>query len=470
MNRLFTFTACAFAICSSGLAQPDTLWTRVIGDTNRNYAASLDGTIDGGYVLFLHFVRGTSGVDSLIKLSVDGESEWTRLLDNELGIRSVRALADGRMLMNGHDIFLADFSGTLLDTLHDPTERVNYFSSLDRTPEGIAALGTGEYTYLRNGDEHRVYVHAVVQFDLYSNLASVVELGTEESYFSLFPSAATDFGMDRLAVAGTSGNMDHLFIHVHGSDGWSLFACPSSGCQANVSSVSLAPAEDGGLLCVFGIYGLDWQDTSSVIRLYKYDLHGDSLWGREVAADAHVLALRTAGDGNYLLALNRWVEGRGVLELMKLDPAGQTIWSHVYDWGISYYVHEFTVDTLGQCTFVAELAHCDTCEQILVFKTRSVYTSADEPHSLPAQLVLHPAYPNPFNPSTTISFELARASHVSLSVFDITGREVASLLDETRSAGSYEIAFDGTTLPSGVYLYRLQTGEFSQTRKMLLLK
>ena len=83
---------------------------------------------------------------------------------------------------------------------------------------------------------------------------------------------------------------------------------------------------------------------------------------------------------------------------------------------------------------------------------------------------LNQNYPNPFNPTTTISFQLPVTSYVTLKVYDILGNEISSLVDETKSPGSYSISFDGSTLASGMYLYRLYAGNYSQVRKMVLLK
>jgi hypothetical protein len=78
--------------------------------------------------------------------------------------------------------------------------------------------------------------------------------------------------------------------------------------------------------------------------------------------------------------------------------------------------------------------------------------------------------PNPFNPSTTIKFELPKASMVRLTVYDMLGREGAVIVNERRDAGVHEVKFDGAGLSSGVYLYRLQAGEFVQTLKLVLLQ
>lgn len=79
-------------------------------------------------------------------------------------------------------------------------------------------------------------------------------------------------------------------------------------------------------------------------------------------------------------------------------------------------------------------------------------------------------YPNPFNPSTRIGFELPAGSYVSLRVFDILGKEVATLLEGYRAAGRYEVIFDARALSSGIYFYTLTAGSFQSSRKMLLTR
>jgi hypothetical protein len=82
-------------------------------------------------------------------------------------------------------------------------------------------------------------------------------------------------------------------------------------------------------------------------------------------------------------------------------------------------------------------------------------------------------YPNPFNPTTTISYQIPEKGFVTLKVYDVLGNEVATLVNEesaTGGAGSYEVEFNATGLPSGIYFYQLRTGEFIETKKMILLK
>ena len=89
---------------------------------------------------------------------------------------------------------------------------------------------------------------------------------------------------------------------------------------------------------------------------------------------------------------------------------------------------------------------------------------------LPNNYSLEQNYPNPFNPSTVISFSIPVSGLVSLKVFNILGQEVAELVNNVKSAGSYEVQFDASNLSSGMYLYQIQSGSYSATKKMLLIK
>jgi len=89
---------------------------------------------------------------------------------------------------------------------------------------------------------------------------------------------------------------------------------------------------------------------------------------------------------------------------------------------------------------------------------------------IPTSFNLSQNYPNPFNPSTTISFSIPTSEFVTLKVYDVLGRELATLVNENLSAGNYSYNFDASNLTSGVYLYKLQAGKYSETKKMILSK
>ena len=101
--------------------------------------------------------------------------------------------------------------------------------------------------------------------------------------------------------------------------------------------------------------------------------------------------------------------------------------------------------------------------------------------NLPTEYSLSQNYPNPFNPSTTIKYQIPTHSgqvvgsgfslrNVTLKVYDILGREVTTLVNQQQKPGSYEVLFNASNLTSGVYFYRLQSGSFNESRKMILLR
>ena len=101
---------------------------------------------------------------------------------------------------------------------------------------------------------------------------------------------------------------------------------------------------------------------------------------------------------------------------------------------------------------------------------KSARTGVRATAAVPKDFVLFQNYPNPFNPTTVISYQLPTAGHVVIKVYDVLGREVTTLVNERKSAGSYQVPFDAHLMPSGVYFYSLQSGSFKETKKMELIK
>ena len=104
-----------------------------------------------------------------------------------------------------------------------------------------------------------------------------------------------------------------------------------------------------------------------------------------------------------------------------------------------------------------------------------VLSGIDSDIHLPYILSLYPNYPNPFNPITTLRYDLPENSYVNVTVYDMLGREVKTLVNTTQDAGFKSVIWDATNkygkpVSAGVYLYQIKSGEFVQTRKMVLLK
>ena len=127
-------------------------------------------------------------------------------------------------------------------------------------------------------------------------------------------------------------------------------------------------------------------------------------------------------------------------------------------------------DSLSVVVFVQSVSSKTVYQSSTISHSQLNVTEVKTDESFPHSVKLEQNYPNPFNPSTVITFHLPKSSNVTLKVYDLLGNEVASLADESKLAGSYEAEFDGTGLANGIYFYKLETSNFIETKKMILLK
>ena len=158
---------------------------------------------------------------------------------------------------------------------------------------------------------------------------------------------------------------------------------------------------------------------------------------------------------------------------IKYNPDGNEQWVQRYNGTASSndYGRSIAVDNLGNVYVIGESGGTGTEYDYVTIKYSQTPTGVYEiGNEIPENYQLHQNYPNPFNPSTTITCSIPNEEFVSLKVFNTLGEQVATLLNETKPAGNYSFTFDASELTSGVYFYRLQAGEFSKTKKLLLQK
>ncbi len=137
-----------------------------------------------------------------------------------------------------------------------------------------------------------------------------------------------------------------------------------------------------------------------------------------------------------------------------------------------YYTYS---DSIGFNTFWATTWHNWVPEYLLGCEIDgeaygNIITAVESEKEIIHDFILYQNYPNPFNPSTTIKFTIPKSEKVIIKVFDVLGKEASELLNEKKSAGTYEIEFSGSNLSTGVYFYRMQAGNFIDTKKFLLVK
>lgn len=183
-------------------------------------------------------------------------------------------------------------------------------------------------------------------------------------------------------------------------------------------------------------------------------------WELEIENGQYLVGI-VAGDPGYFNSYHKIeVEGKLILE-------GQPNLDRPFIFGVD------TV-TVNDGRLTVRAANGSSNAKICFIHISSTVTamepSGKDSKSIPHKTALYSNFPNPFNPTTTIHYQLKTASEVQLTIYDLAGREVKTLLNQWQSTGEHSILFQGFDLASGIYIYKLKAGTFEQSRKMLLVK
>jgi len=197
-------------------------------------------------------------------------------------------------------------------------------------------------------------------------------------------------------------------------------------------------------------------NESAQHKIYVWDVAGDSLANKKLF---------------YTTPLSGYVDG------MKVDRDGNIYCSGPSGvWVVSpagVYLDRIVMETPSNCNWGdADRKTLYITAGSSLYRIRLAATTKVHDHGslFPESHRLNANYPNPFNPETIISYQLTATSFVKLNVYDLTGREIARLVDDERQAGAYSVRWNASGLASGTYFYRLQAGSFDETKTMLLLR
>jgi len=223
---------------------------------------------------------------------------------------------------------------------------------------------------------------------------------------------------------------------------------------------------------------------------HKLDTNGD---GQVNSSDESDFDRITTTDGIVYAFLRPWTDSNGltvvnfssVEKTVTMDlTTSNLIFTNGFNLGTSYWANNLYSDTNTQM-LGSELANfsvtlpaygsavytiATTEETVVLPPIPPIVSVDDEIASVPEEYDLFQNYPNPFNPTTTIRYSIITSDLVCIKVYDILGREVKTLVNEFKQAGTYDIQFDASGLASGIYLYRIESGSFIQAKKMILLK
>ncbi len=413
----------------------DTLWTRTYGGAGNDDGFAVQQTFDGGYAIVGRTKSFGSGMEDvyLVKTNSSGDTLWTRTFggaDNDKGL-GFRQTSDGGYIIVGETwSFGAGFDEVYLIKVNSSGDTV-----WTRTFGGNAPDIAYDVVQTSDGG----YITAGYSWSFADNTSTV-----------------------QLVKTDIAGNPQWM---------------KDCGGVKHTTAYSIDLTSDGGFI----IGG--WIDPNGVgtpdAYLVKTDSLGDTLWTNSYGGtdvDFARSVIQTSDHGYVFTGLTQsFGADSGNVYLVRTNSSGKLLWTKTFgsngiDGGGSvrqtfdggFIVTGWTTSP-GNGNYDMYLIRTDSNGIATSVKT-------DRVNSISAEYKLSQNYPNPFNPSTVIDYRLPVDNYVTLKVYNILGRLVATLVDEFQPPGYKSIKWNASEFAGGVYFYRLNAGTYSQTKKLMVIK
>ena len=462
---------------------PDTLWTQTFGGGDWDAGECVQQCDDGGYIIVgstYSYGAGESDV-FLLKTDNDGNEEWRRTFggdDSDAGLNSQQTTDGGYIIAGSTESYGAGYYDVLLIKTDENGNRLWWQTfggsgfdiaySVQQTSDGgyIIVGWTSSF-----GAEMEVYI--IKTDDSGNEEWSGTYIGIYSATMGKSVQQTFDGGYIILGSACDPCNFDTYLLKIDalGDEEWSRIF--ETGY--NSSGTSVLQTSNGGYIFTgweecFGFHDDD-------VFLIKTDSDGNLEWRHFFGwgEDDRGLCVKQTYDGGYIITGyigSNWSYFYDVY-LIKTDVDGYAEWTQTF--GGDYpdrgeYVQQ--TDDGGYIIAGYTYSYGAGDYDVWLIKTEPDPFSYVKQISVspPISFTLHPAYPNPFNSETTITFDLPFRATVKLAAFDITGRRVADIAAGEYEPGSYQLPFNGENLTSGLYIVRLEANGFTQARKLLLIK
>ena len=479
------------SICFSQLySQTPIMWSKTFGGGEAEYYCVAEKTSDNGYIVAGYtYSFGFPERAWFIKLNENGDSTWSKLYGVSNGPStapySIQQTKDGGYITTG-------------DTWNDSTGSLDIF--LMKTDENGNTLWTkkiGENTYYDGGSDVKqdidggfiitgvtysisagVFDMILIKADSLGNTVWKKTFGGSSDDAGNYVQQTLDGGY--ILIGGTTsfgaGN-PLIWLIKTDSEGDSTWSKTFGGAFLN-NGAAVIQTSDLGFILVGS--SNSFGSGESDIWLIKTDSNGDSIWSKTYGgfSDDYGYSMDITSDGGFIIvgSTESFGLGRTDVYLLRIDTNGDTLWTKTYggaDDDAGYSVRQ--TDDGGYIIAGSTNSFGAGNYDFWIIKTDSLGnttypTKVDNEIRPVSDIQLFQNYPNPFNPGTKINYQIPQTGFVTLKVYDLLGREVATLVDEEKSVGSYEVEFNGVELTSGIYFYRLQAGDYIETKKMILIK
>jgi hypothetical protein len=462
---------------------PDTLWTETFGGSDSDFGNSGQQTTDGGYIITGYTASfGTGSGDVwLIKTDISGDAVWTKTfgeIDKGGSGSSVQQTSDGGYIIigsinrwGGTWLIKTDSNGDTLWTKTFEDSNCVWGNSIQQTSDGGYII-TASVTEIPSFTPNDLWL-----------------IKTDSAGDTLWTKT---FGENGISQGGNSVKQTtdggYIIAGYYNDDVW-LIKTDAVGDTLWTKTFGRIDYDSGN--CVQqtsdGGYIITGNTRSIVtgqndVWLIKTDAVGDTLWTKIFGGGNldEGNSVQQTSDGGYVIigTTRSFGAGNDDFWLIKTNSVGDTLWTKTfggsnYDWGNSI---QQTDDSGYIITGTTEYRGAPASGDVWLIKVAPDITSAEEKsQSLINEYQLHQNFPNPFNPSTTIEYDLPKANHIRLVIYDLLGRQIRTLIDTQQQAGYFQTTWNGTdefNLPvvAGVYLCRMEAGEFIKVTKLLLIK
>jgi hypothetical protein len=456
------------------------LWTKLYGGPGNDYGYWVDLTGDGGFIITGSYSQGVGNTDLyLIKTDENGDTLWTTIFGGDfydVG-RWVYQTSDNGYFVAGTESRFNNTERNICVLKTDSSGNVlwNHSYGGDQEDGVVTAQPTSDGGY--------IIIGYTASFGLGYMDAWLVKADADGDTLWTKTFGGGDYDSGRSVIQTPDGGYLVLCNINYGFDdtGMALIKTDSNGdslwsrryCQNYARAVSIIPTSDGNYMILANT--LAFGDEFD-IQLLKIDESGDSLWNQVIGGYDIDMgnSLKQAADGGYVISGITGPYFDQDIYVVKTDTVGDTLWSWTFN-GAPYG------NDLGACArptsddgiiLTGSLSTGNVMQEVCLirFEAEPVRVEDSEYETQPRRINLLTNYPNPFNSETVIEFSLDDARFVTLSVYDLLGRKVRTLMDEFRNAGIHRTTLDASGLSSGVYFYRLEAGETVETKNMILLK
>lgn len=436
----------------------DNLWLARVdknGESIWSQTVKIDESITYGYdVLEVdneYYCLGTYDDDNqdgfavlLVKYNSDGEFLWSKrikhkneniLVSSSYAIKII-STSDSNFMVIAHSYFITDsFSDTDV-----------WLLKLDMEGD---TLWTKSYDL---GFQYREQSYSIVE--------------TIDGGFAIVGTMQTPFTSpwEDLFILKVDKNGTKQWHKIYGGAGYDVGA-------------DIEQTSDGGFIVV-GKYAHNFDsENNGDLWLLKTDANGDTLWTRTYGGDKSEWgnSIEITPDNGYIMTGMTETYGPGFWDVwvVRTDSLGDTLWTKTFgdltiDVGYSInktFDNGYVIGGYGG-SYVSNTYD----GYIMRLGPEKPVTVEDNENDLPNEYRLYQNYPNPFNPTTTVGYTIPISGFVQLKVYNVLGQEVAMLVNQSQAVGKYSTQFDASNLPSGVYFYKLESGDFVKVNKMLLLR